>query len=605
MAPALLIFLVPIIALLFFLHAQSSFDEDARIGIIEQVKSDHSLSAEERAQLIKVFEAVPVSQMMSDAVFASNFDKMTRFGYATFRWMIRLSTLSLLVGVVVLIFGGVCVLASFRSQHAQLLSLTASWHVLRIYSAIQTVILAVLLVALSFWVTALWINAYYPQLILIAGMVAMVLVGVVIAAIFKKPDMTFEVEGRVIEKEDHIPLWEELNRICEKVDTEPVDQVIAGIDDRFFVTENPITVDGKTYGGRSLFVSLSLLKHLDGSGADAVLAHEMAHFSGQDTLYSNKMVPLLARFDHYLVGLYEGGLTRPIFYFMQCFRALFELSIGKHSRQREFRADQIAADVTSPDAIAGALLKIAAYSRYRNTVEQELFNHEQELETANVSEQIDAGFQSFAVSFATDIDMVDLRTTHPFDSHPPLHKRFQALGIPFGSDNKLMLLETAGDSRWFLSFPDAEQLERDQWHAYENRFRDVHKQSLPYRYVPETDEEREVVVEAFPEITFTSFFKNSSQQTENLVIDYEKTSLSSWDAPIYFSQIIGCTFTEEGNLDIQYNGVAISTATLPLKIFGTLQQQKVLDAFNHYYSRYLSAAEYQKQKRGKLESRDV
>lgn len=600
--PGLLIFLIPFISFFFFWHAQSRFDDDARAEILKQIKADPNQTPEKKAQAVEFFEKVPVSRIISAPEFAPMFGESTQFDYATFRWMIRLSLLSLLIGVAVTALGGLCVLISLYSQQAQYIGLAVSWHVLRIYSAIQTAVLAILLVALSYWITALWTNSYYPQLILLVGIVAAGLVVAVVVMIFKKPDMTFAVEGVVIEKNPEMPLWEELNEVCAKVGTEPVDQVIAGIDDKFFVTELPVTVGENTYSGRTLFVSLSLLKHFHGNEAEAVLAHEMAHFSGQDTMYSNKMTPLLSRYDTYLASLYEGGVTRPIFYFMRSFRALFELSFGKLHRQREFRADKIAAEITSPQAVAGALLRIVAYSKYRSSVEKSLFDQEQELETANVLEQIDSGFHSYAVSFATDINMAELQTAHPFDSHPPLHKRFQALGIPLGSDNKLTLIEPVGDARWYYNFPDAEQLEREQWSDYENRFRDFHKQTLPYRYLPETDEERAVVVEVFPEISFTSFLKNKNKQIENLKIDFEKISLSSWDTPILYHQIIGCTLTEEGTLDIRYNGKVITTKTLALKIFGTLQQHKVLEAFQRYYSRYLSAAEYQKQKQASADN---
>ncbi len=54
------------------------------------------------------------------------------------------------------------------------------------------------------------------------------------------------------------------------------------------------------------------------------------------------------RYGAYLQGLHDGLITLPTFYFMLFFRALFELSLGRLSRQREFRADQMAVATTSP-----------------------------------------------------------------------------------------------------------------------------------------------------------------------------------------------------------------------------------------------------------------
>src|SRR5690606_26876528 len=105
-----------------------------------------------------------------------------------------------------------------------------------------------------------------------------------------------------------------------------------------------------------------------GREADAVLLHELAHFSGEDTLYSQRISPLLMRFQNYLEGLYAGVVARPVFYFAVLFRALYEISLGKLSREREFRADRLAAERTSPQDMAHALLRITAYSQYRASV---------------------------------------------------------------------------------------------------------------------------------------------------------------------------------------------------------------------------------------------
>src|SRR5262249_55990586 len=158
------------------------------------------------------------------------------------------------------------------------------WQVLRIYGALQTLVQGILLVALSFWVTALWTNRYYPKLIFVAGALAVLGVFAVLAAIFKRTDLTIDVQGEILDPERGGWFWDELEGICEKVGTSPPDQVIVGIDDSFFVTEMPMRVNGKTFTGRTLFASLALLKQLHVAEAEGVLAHEMGHFSGDDTL---------------------------------------------------------------------------------------------------------------------------------------------------------------------------------------------------------------------------------------------------------------------------------------------------------------------------------
>lgn len=579
--PALLIFLIPIVSLFFFLYIQAHFDGEARDVILQQIRTDESLTEQEKAKAKELFSNVPLSRLIT---VPGNDDMVTSqaaFDYATFRWAIRLSLYSIIGGVLVFVLSGLCVIASLRSQWVQYVSLSVSWHVLRIYGAAQVLIQGVLLFALSYWVTAFFFEIYVPKLIFIVGLLALVAIGAVIKSIFMKLHNETVVEGTVIERDSSPDLWQELSNICQKVDTEMPDQVIAGIDDNFFVTEQGLMVGEKKYGGRSLFVSLSLLKQLNGTEADAVLAHEMAHFSGNDTLYSQKISPLLLRYDHYLQGLYEGGVSLPIFYFMNCFRALYEISLRRLSRKREFRADQIATEVTSPRDMSGALLKIIAYSSYRAKVEQEIFQKEEVLENANVSQEIEQGFDNYADSFLSTPDIGHLQTSHPFDTHPSLAERMKAVGCSLESPDSQAMLSERGDGQWFQKIEAAEQLESEQWKEYEERFRAYHEETLPYRFLPETDDELSIVVKAFPEVQLEG-------KDGLLTINHEHIKLHSWDSPLRFSDILECQLDDK---TLSFIRSGDSPSKVNLKKF--TDQQKVLEVVQHYYSRYLAAKEYQ------------
>lgn len=135
---------------------------------------------------------------MKSSQFAETFDWTVRLNYATFRWMIRLSILSILASMAVFALAGLCVLLSLRSQRSQYLSLSIGWQVLRIYAALQTAVQGILIVALSYWVTALWAHRYYPKLILVAGGLAVIGIIAVVAAIFKRTDVTRDVVGTLL-----------------------------------------------------------------------------------------------------------------------------------------------------------------------------------------------------------------------------------------------------------------------------------------------------------------------------------------------------------------------------------------------------------------------
>lgn len=584
--PALLLFLIPVLSLLFFRHARSTFDADARTQMLQQVAGDASMSEDEREHARDVVETVPFSQMIENPEFAQDIDSGVLFDYRTFKWMIRLSWWSILSGLGVFLLAGVCVVLSLRSQQAQYVSLSVGWHLLRVYGALQTIVQGMLLVALSFWVTALWTEVYYIKLIGLAGLGALAGVIAVLVAIFKQSETNFSIEGEVISRDDAPALWESLSSICKSVGTELPEQVIGGIDANFFVTTQPVTVGEKTYRGRTLYTSLSLLKKLAGSEADAVMAHEMAHFSGEDTTFSGKISPLLIRYDNYLQGLQAGVVTLPIFYYMLCFRCLFELSLGKLSREREFRADRIASDVTSPEDLASALLRIAAYATYRNSIEEELFKQEEALEVANISEQIEGGFTAYATSFLSTQDLDHLETAHPFDSHPPTSQRLEAVGLGATLDSNQQLLEREGDGRWYRNIVTAEKLEDEQWGEYEEKFRKFHEEVLAYRFLPETEDQIAIVLKLFP----GRKFEGKKGQVE---FDYEKVSLSTWSDPIYWNKITGCTMNDNTVLEIQSEGA--KKQKIKTSEFGG-SAQELIEVFNQYYTRYLAAKEYQSQK---------
>ncbi|QDT74257.1 M48 family metallopeptidase [Lacipirellula limnantheis] len=586
--PALLIFAVPAASLWFFNHVEASFDADALQGIIQGVNADDGLSPEEKTAAIQFFTENPVSKLEASGAVDLDLPAQLRFYYATFRWMIRLSLWSLAAGLIVLALVGACIPISMRSPPAQYLCLSAGWHVLRIYGAFQAIVTGVLLIALSFWVTAFWFEAYFVKLIIIAGVLALAGIGAVIAGIFKRTPIVNRVAGKPAVSAANAPLFQRLREICDKVGTTPPDNVILGIDNNFFVTELPVTVNDQTYEGRTLFVSLSLLKQLHDEEADAILAHEMAHFSGNDTLYSKKIAPLLNKYAHYLGSLRQGGAALPVFYFMNFFRALFELSLSRLSREREFRADRIAREATSAPAVAGALTRVIAYAAYRRKVEQQLFEEEVALEEANVAERIEQGFPEFAASFLAQPGAGEVELAHPFDTHPPLAQRLEAIGLRLEMPETRSLLALAGNGRWFERIADAAELERAQWDEFEEQFRNYHEQSLPYRYLPATEEERAVVVRHFPAVTFAG-------KEGALTIDFEKLSFAKWSEPLLFAEVRQFQLTDGGELQISFARGEKGKQKTAIKLKKFPNQQEIVDALNRYWGRYQSAVAYRRQ----------
>jgi hypothetical protein len=83
--PALLIFTIPVVAYLFFWHAQRSYDDDARESILAQIEADDQMSPEDRAAAVRFFTEVPFSSLLRDPEFEADVDDGMRRDYAVSR----------------------------------------------------------------------------------------------------------------------------------------------------------------------------------------------------------------------------------------------------------------------------------------------------------------------------------------------------------------------------------------------------------------------------------------------------------------------------------------------------------------------------------------
>ena len=121
-----------------------------------------------------------------------------------------------------------------------------------------------------------------------------------------------------------------------------------------------------------------------------------------------------------------------------------------------------------------------------------------------------------------------------------------------------------------------------------NRFRQFHEETLPYRLFPETEEERAIVGQAFPQIFFDGL-------GGALTLDCDSMQFAGWPAPIPYREITQFALDDNGTLEIKYGQGGKQKQKVPTKDF--FHREEALDAINRYYSRYLHAAAYQEQKK--------
>ncbi|MGC4001163.1 MAG: M48 family metallopeptidase [Anaeromyxobacter sp.] len=508
--PALTFLLVPLLAIGFVRYGEGQLDDSIQASIVASLAADRSLAPEERAAIGDFYAQHPASAACRDGAGDPRLERLREVTCKPLEdvWQFvaaeRLAMAAAALGVAALLGAGLLGLVAFWSRRAQYWSFMLGWRSLQIVTALETVAQGALLVWLSYWVTALLFERYFPKLILIMAIVAGLAVLAIVLALFKKVPPPEPLEGERIEEAQAPGLWRRLRELAARVGTTPPDTLVGGIDDNFFVTEQPLElVGGGTTGRRVLFVSLPLLRILDASEADAVFGHELAHLRGGDTAASARLYPALVRYAGYQQALAEGGLTVPAAMVMRLYRAIFELAVKRDQRRRELLADAEAVRVTSPDDLGRSLLKITGYSSFRAETERALFEQRAVHEGAlALGGRIDQGLGAHAASEGFQETVRTQRIPHPFDSHPPLEDRLAAAGARVAVADAAGLLQQRPAATWLDEVPVAPEIEARLWDAYEARFKAVHEESLAWRYLPATAEEQALVERYFPARAF-------------------------------------------------------------------------------------------------------
>jgi Zn-dependent protease with chaperone function len=442
----------------------------------------------------------------------------------------KIAMLAIAAGVMLVGLMIVLGLLAFSKRAVQYISFIFGWRVLTMASAIEIIVQGAFLVWLSFWITAYYWNQYWPKLIGIVGIVAIIAMFTAIKSIFRKIKTDNTVQGELISPEAAPALWSRIQEFASKLGTAPPKHIIAGIDANFFVTESALQVGEQHTSGRSLFVSIPLLRVLDQSEADAVLAHELGHFVGGDTANSAALGPKLVQYDDYTEQMRVGGVTYIAYCLLNLYRVIFEMALQKSSREREFAADTIAAGLTSPQAISHSLVKVAAYASYRNEVEGKLFEQDQRHSgSLGIAQRVAMGLNEFSQSNEFMETMRQGNVPHPFDSHPPMPERMRNVGYELAEQDFARVVCTVPTITWVDSIAGADVIEARQWQAFEQNFSQVHEETLAYRYEPNTDEERELVLRYFPPVQFAMKKDQVFEVNYAGLLSPDQSELMSWD----------------------------------------------------------------------------
>ena len=213
--------------------------------------------------------------------------------------------------------------------------------------------------------------------------------------------------------------------------------VVAGAAAGFFVTSHPqrLPAVGHVKQGRTLHVPLPQLAVLSRAETRAVLAHELAHFSGEDTAYSIHFQPVYAALRHSMAavaGRQRGRqpildrMLRPASALGEHVLGRFDRTVKHWSRIREFEADKGALATELPDALATSLLRTAVTAEIVDTQLEAIAEHPSRAPANLVEQTLQIAEQQ---GFIAPERHLNERQPHPNDTHPPAVQRIEAAGV--------------------------------------------------------------------------------------------------------------------------------------------------------------------------------
>jgi Zn-dependent protease with chaperone function len=158
-------------------------------------------------------------------------------------------------------------------------------------------------------------------------------------------------------------IYEVLNEVAQRVDTEPVHEVYLAPGSAIGVHQEgrgPFGIFGVSR--RVLTLGVSTLRFLSVGELKSILAHEYAHFSHQDTFYSRFIYQVTLSIQEALQGMGRTGgwynYINPFLWFLILYHKAYSLLSAGFSRSREFLADRMAASLYGSDVFTSALTKV-------------------------------------------------------------------------------------------------------------------------------------------------------------------------------------------------------------------------------------------------------
>lgn len=285
--------------------------------------------------------------------------------------------------------------------------------------------------ATLYYLPVVYFERFFPKLLFLIALGALWGIYVMFRSMFQmvRNAETF-VLGVQITEDAQPKLWDYVRGLAKAVGTKPPRNIILGLEPNFYVTEAKVNCSGTKLQGRTMYLSLPLMRILTEKEIRGVIGHELGHFVGLDTKFSTQFYPIYRGTTEAIGGLTNGdsaGMVLallPVMGVLVFFLNAFSAAESKISRDRELKADKVGAKTADSLALASALLKLHAFSDYWSAIQEKNVEMLRGGRThiANQSKF----FQEIVSELAKPENFKNLgekKTAHPFDSHPPLSAR--------------------------------------------------------------------------------------------------------------------------------------------------------------------------------------
>ncbi|GAA3792241.1 M48 family metallopeptidase [Streptomyces chiangmaiensis] len=240
--------------------------------------------------------------------------------------------------------------------------------------------------------------------------------------------------GVPVTPEQQPKLWARVRGLAEQVGTRPPAEIWLVPTVNAAVSED-VRLMGLLPGRRRMYVGVPLLIGLTVNQLDAVLAHELGHYSNRDvrlaptTVRGREGVLTVAR--AYWAG--KAFWHRPMRAFFTWYAQLYLRTSQSVSRHQELAADRMAARIAGRDHTAAALREIpaldAAYGFYLNRYAEVGW----EAGLLPLPEEFYGGLYGLLSEPSRQRELDELRRNPPedeagpYDSHPPISERIAAI----------------------------------------------------------------------------------------------------------------------------------------------------------------------------------